>query len=180
MDYYELSLKRRQQIEEGLLELLRSKPYEKISVTDIAAHMGMSRKSFYKYFTGKDDCLVSLFDRVIQEAALHVVSCLVAHEDATGTWQEYLRFWQSQQLLLEAVENRRLERTLLQRYLHYAQTEERYSQVVPGLPLNSQDEDVLRFYLMGILAVVLAWSHRGFTPGVEEMAKKCEKLCNLG
>lgn len=180
MDYYELSLKRRQEIEEGLLELLRTQPYEKVSVTDIAAHMGMSRKSFYKYFSGKDDCLVSLFDRVIQEAALHVVSGVMAHTDTVGIWQEYLRFWQTQQVLLEVVENRQLERILLQRYLYYTQTEERYAQVVPGIASNSQDEDVLRFFLTGLVALLLAWCRRGFTPGVEEMAKKCQSLCQFG
>lgn len=180
MDYYELGLQRRQQIEEGLLELLRTKAYEKISVTDIAAHMGMSRKSFYKYFSGKDDCLMSLFDRVIQEAALHVTSCTAAHEEDLVTWQEYLRFWQSQRTLLEVVASRNLERLLIQRYMHYNQTEERYSRIAPDLPLHSQDEDVLRFYLTGIVTLLLCWCQRGFTPGVEEMAAKCHRLCRFG
>lgn len=179
MDYYELSLQRRQQIEEGLLELLRNQPYEKVTVTDIAAYMGMSRKSFYKYFSGKDDCLVSLFDRVIQEAALHIATCPVDHGDTLGAWQELLKFWRTQRTLLEVVEQHHLERLLLQRYMHYIQTEERNSQIIPGLPPDNRDEDVLCFFLMGTLTLLRFWCRRGFVPGVEEMAKKFEKLCNF-
>lgn len=180
MDYYELSLQRRQQIEEGLLELLRNQPYDKVTVTDIAAFMGMSRKSFYKYFSGKDDCLVSLFDRVILEGAIHVATGPVGHEDLTGVWQEFFRFWQTQRKLLEVVDSQQMERLLLLRYLHYFQTEERNQQVIPGLPLENRDEDVLSFYIMGLLTLLLSWCRRGCAPGVEEMAKKCEKLCNFG
>lgn len=179
MDYYELALQRRQHIEEGLLELLQTDRYEKITVTDIAGHMGISRKSFYKYFSDKDDCLQSLFDRVIQEAALHVASCPVGEEDAYGTWLEYLRFWKGQNVLLDTVEKQNFHRLLLRRNVHYILTEERHSQSIPGLPEDERDEDVLWFYLTGILAVLLAWSQRGFTPGVEEMARKCQKLCHL-
>lgn len=180
MDYYELTLQRRQQIEEGLLEMLRLTPYEKISVTDLAKQLGMSRKSFYKYFNGKDDCLVSLLDRVILEGAIHVTSGPASQEDISRLWQEFLSFWLSQRTLLEVVEGQQMERLLLWRYLHYFQTEERNRQVIPGLPADDRDEDVLSFYLMGLLTVLLSWCHRGFEPGVEEMAKKCEMLCNFG
>lgn len=176
MDYYELSLKRRQQIEEGLLELLRSKPYEKVSVTDIAAHMGMSRKSFYKYFSGKDDCLVSLFDRVIQEAALHVTTRSPDSLDTLATWREYLRFWQTQRTLLEVVEARQLERIFLQRYIYYTKTEEQYVHTLRGFVSFGNDETVLRFYLTGIFAVLLDWCHQDFAPGLEEMSQKMAKI----
>lgn len=180
MDYYELTLQRRQQIEEGLLEMLRLTPYEKISVTDLAKQLGMSRKSFYKYFNGKDDCLVSLLDRVILEGAIHVTAISPEGADMYAMWQAFLRFWQSRRTLLEVVDGQQMERLLLWRYLHYFQTEERNRQVIPGLPADDRDEDVLSFYLMGLLTVLLSWCHRGFEPGVEEMAKKCEMLCNFG
>ena len=41
-------------IEEALLELLKTEKYEEITVKEIAANAGLSRRSFYRNFDSKD------------------------------------------------------------------------------------------------------------------------------
>ena len=55
----------------ALLELIREKPYEKISITDITDRAGLSRPTFYLHYQSKDDILIShldsLFDPILDE-----------------------------------------------------------------------------------------------------------------
>src|SRR3954467_8899803 len=48
--------------------LLAEKPLSAISVDDLARGAGISRPTFYFYFSSKDAVLLSLLDRVVAEA----------------------------------------------------------------------------------------------------------------
>ena len=54
-------------IEDSLKQLIEDAPYKKISVQDICENAHVSRKSFYLYYSSKDDVVASIFDKdVIQ------------------------------------------------------------------------------------------------------------------
>src|SRR5215475_1006761 len=48
--------------------LLEERPLHEISVDDLARGAGISRPTFYFYFPSKDAVLLTLFDRMMQEA----------------------------------------------------------------------------------------------------------------
>ena len=48
----EQSAMRQRQLEQGLLQLMQTKRYEEISISDLCQRMGMPRKTFYRYFDG--------------------------------------------------------------------------------------------------------------------------------
>lgn len=50
-----------QKIMHSFLDLLKSEPYDSISIEKIATKSGMTRVNFYKYFTDKDDLLWRTF-----------------------------------------------------------------------------------------------------------------------
>ncbi|WP_433622021.1 TetR/AcrR family transcriptional regulator [Nocardia sp. CA-120079] len=52
----------------GAERLLAERPLAEISVDDLAKGAGISRPTFYFYFASKEQVLLSLFDKVIQEA----------------------------------------------------------------------------------------------------------------
>ena len=60
----EQSAARQRRMEQGLLEMMGQKRYEDISVSDLCAFLGVPRKTFYRYFSGKDGALFSLIDHV--------------------------------------------------------------------------------------------------------------------
>ncbi len=54
-------------LQDALLALLREKPYQKISVTEIARRAGLARPTFYAHFETKDDLLMSYVDDVFEQ-----------------------------------------------------------------------------------------------------------------
>ena len=48
-------------ITNALLELMKTEEYEKISITDIVAKAGLSRVTYYRHFSSKEDVLIRYF-----------------------------------------------------------------------------------------------------------------------
>jgi AcrR family transcriptional regulator len=80
---------REQAILETAARLLDERPLHEISVDDLAKGAGISRPTFYFYFPSKDAVLMTLIERVINEAD----SALEAVSDQTPT--DRCAFWRT-------------------------------------------------------------------------------------
>ena len=58
----EASSQRQRELERGLLEAMGSQPYKKITLIALCNQLNVPRKTFYKYFPTKHDCLLALVD----------------------------------------------------------------------------------------------------------------------
>lgn len=71
--------------------LLDQRPLNDISVDDLARGAGISRPTFYFYFSSKDAVLLALLDRVIAEANARADAALGGRDDRpvepAGVWQ---------------------------------------------------------------------------------------------
>jgi TetR/AcrR family transcriptional regulator, ethionamide resistance regulator len=69
-------------------KLLGERPLEEISVADLAKGAGISRPSFYFYFSSKDEVLLVLLERVISEVQ-HRVAALPRNfeEEPEASWR---------------------------------------------------------------------------------------------
>ncbi|WP_018803722.1 TetR/AcrR family transcriptional regulator [Salinispora arenicola] len=73
--------------------LLAQRPFADISIDDLARGAGISRPTFYFYFSGKDAVLLTLLDRVIEEANANAVAGGVLDrlaEDPQTRWRELI------------------------------------------------------------------------------------------
>ena len=72
--------------------LLEERPLSEISVEDLARGAGISRPTFYFYFPSKDAVLLTLVDRMVEEAAASREEALtkLADEPRAG-WRQGLR-----------------------------------------------------------------------------------------
>jgi len=61
----EQSAARQRELEQGLLEIMANKRFDDISVSDLCEKIGIPRKSFYRYFSGKDGALYALIDHTL-------------------------------------------------------------------------------------------------------------------
>jgi len=61
---------REQAILQTAERLLEERSFGEISVDDLARGAGISRPTFYFYFSSKDDVILTLIDRMVKEAAL--------------------------------------------------------------------------------------------------------------
>ncbi len=57
----------RKSLQNALIELLKEKPYEEISITEIAIRAEVSRPAFYLHFASKEDLLISHVDTIFDE-----------------------------------------------------------------------------------------------------------------
>lgn len=175
MDYYEQNLQKRKEIEDGLLELMQNVPFRQITVTDLSRHLGMSRKSFYHYFPNREACLESLMDRMIQEAALHVVVTSRGFSVALADFAANLEYWKTRQTFLNVVVQNQLHEIFMERNIRFVK-DNKILNAMLTLPDAELDEDILHFYASGYLSLLLRWQQRGFTPPAEEMACKYLRL----
>jgi AcrR family transcriptional regulator len=69
--------------------LLEERPLSEISVEDLASGAGISRPTFYFYFPSKDAVLLTLVDRIVEEAASNREEALtkLAEEPRAGLQQ---------------------------------------------------------------------------------------------
>ncbi|MDM4719089.1 TetR/AcrR family transcriptional regulator [Micromonospora sp. WMMA1363] len=71
--------------------LLDQRPFADISIDDLARGAGISRPTFYFYFPSKDAVLLTLLDRVIEEADTAVGDVLDRlAEDPCARWRELI------------------------------------------------------------------------------------------
>ena len=145
--------------------LLEQRAFGEISIDDLARGAGISRPTFYFYFPSKDAVLLTLLDRVIEEAdaaAGDVLDRLA--EDPRARWRELIdrfhRTFGAHRAVLACAqvrgtnaEVRRLWATVMERWVQAIETaiaaERRRSAAPAGLPardlaiaLNSMNERV--------------------------------------
>jgi AcrR family transcriptional regulator len=60
------SLRTRRWLQKALLDLMREKPYHKITISEIAKRAEVARPTFYAHFETKEDLLLSHIDDVVE------------------------------------------------------------------------------------------------------------------
>lgn len=179
MDYFEQSLRRKMEIEDGLLELMASTRFSQITVTELTTHLGMSRKCFYHYFSGKEACLESLIDRMIRDAALFLATADSSPVKPLQNYVQNLEYWKAHGGFLEIIVQNGLDTVLLHRYMLHHIREERSANFRLRKEDIFLDEDILFFCASGLIGLLLRWCQRGFDTPVEEMAKKFRRLLQM-
>ncbi len=177
MDRYSLAMKRKTEIESGLLSLLKDIPFDKITVADLARYVGMSRKCFYHYFPSKEACLESLTDRIILDAARYVFSTNSPDMPLLDHYLHNLEYWKDQRVFLEIIARNDLDMFFFRRCMAHYLSEERAK--VTRIMHTEQlpfDEDILYFCVSGQGSLLMRWCRRGFDTPLEEMARKFNRL----
>lgn len=67
MKYEAASLRTKQQLAESLKKLMRTKPFNRITVTELVADCGLNRKTFYYHFEDIYDLLHWVLDQAAQD-----------------------------------------------------------------------------------------------------------------
>lgn len=176
MGIMESNLQRSVQIEECLLEIMRSVPYQRITVAELCNRLGIARKTFYYYYPSKDDCLNAIVDRKIEEAALYTTSSLPNNAKNVEGYLSNLNFWKSQKPFLDSLMKNDLGWVFLKRCMRYVQEEEKTLINMLDTDAVKFDSDILLFYMCGQISMMLQWYTRGFDTPAEEMAQKYLRL----
>ena len=163
----EESSRRQRELEQGLLAMMTHQRFEEISVSDLCDRMGIPRKSFYRYFSGKDGALHALIDHTLADC----------NDIALGGWDgttalnervqlSFFRYWKNRKPFLDAVKENDLQHLLL----------DRTTVIVDRMKENRKADTFAReqveyFVAHGLMTTVLRWHHFGFPSSPEEMAR---------
>ncbi|KHD37527.1 AcrR family transcriptional regulator [Clostridium acetobutylicum] len=111
-----IAMQSRKWIIEAMLKLLAEKPYEKITITEIAYTAQLGRRTFYRNFDSKEDVLDMYIKGLIDEYInLLKNEYLTIHNGA----KVYFTFWSKHLDFLILMEKNNLLHLLLQRFNQY-------------------------------------------------------------
>ena len=172
----EQSSRRQREIEDMLLELLLTRRYEDITVSDLCQRIGMPRKSFYRYFSGKDGTLFALIDHALMD---HQVYITENRDGDSRDPQSYLEgvclYWKNRRKLLDALEKSGLSGVLIQRAILYSQEMDSAPSFLRAEERQLQEYGAM-FTTCGIMTMIVQWHRDGYKQSVEQMARLILRL----
>lgn len=166
----EESARRQRQLESCLQELMITENYAQITISHICDLAGISRKSFYRYFSSKEGCLYALVDHAIFDGASYYLPGSSNISSSRLIYERFFTYWKEKAALLDALEKNAMGLLLAERMLAYSVSEEHEFRY---LFRNSEDESTERiiFYISGIIGLVLTWHRGGFIKSPAKMAE---------
>ena len=164
-------------LEECLLSVMQDKPYSEITVSSLCEQTDLSRKTFYRLFESKQDVLDSLIDRTLREYIRFSLPQNQLAPDVSPELQSFYYYWLERRGLLDVLSKNGISTMLYERSIqHTLQEETDVLQQLGVMPTLRGNEEALRFFLSGILTLVVGWHHGGYQKSPVQMAVITEKL----
>ena len=173
----EQSSKRQREIENILLDLMLKKHYDEITVSEICDAADIPRKSFYRYFDGKEGVKQSLLQHTMTDFSAFRYS---RKSKKSGTlhdeFEEFFIFWKSKKEVLEAFEKSGLIGLLIESATSYAMEE--FSGIAKYMSDSSvrEKEMAYHFAISGMLAMTINWYRSGFAESVPNIARTATRV----
>ena len=171
----EESAYRQRQLEGCLLNLMRDLPYGQITISHICDQAGISRKSFYRYFSSKEGCLVALIDHSIIDGASFYLPEHFEPAQLHGLYERFFSYWKKMEPLLDVLHRNNLSIHLVERMVNYVDREERDFHKYLGGTLEDSYSQIL-FMISGLMGLVLNWHQTGYQKTAAQMAAIMGKI----
>lgn len=108
----------KQKMAAALLEIMKQYDYKEITITQITQEARLSRKTFYRLFSDKDDILNLLFDGLFQECFTQIKAQRVQHY--WDVVQVFFDFWETRKDLLTLLQKNNLLLRVFERSYQYS------------------------------------------------------------
>lgn len=129
-------------IYEALIELMRQKPYDEITITDITKKAGVSRMAYYRNYRDKDDILIQRFQKLMAQTKEKMV-----RESPKEYWAGYIER-RNQDPVLEHIIRAGLFDKVFDVALDAVKS---LYQTVYGLAMTAEHEVLLAYQKLGAL-----------------------------
>lgn len=171
----EESVRRQRQFEQCLLDLMQTVPYVQITIGDLCDKVGLSRKSFYRYFGSKDGCLYALIDHSIMDfSSLYLPDVMTPLQEV---YEHYFNYWKQLHPLLDALCRNQLTPCLFERtVLCVTEEEHELRNLLRDSGRQDDSYEQLLFMICGLTGVLLNWHATGFQKPAHQMAATVERL----
>lgn len=146
-------------LSDALIRLMRRKPFDKISINEMAEEAGVNRSTWFRNFTNKSEVLtfkfVQLWKRWANEHAATIRSRFTL-ENA----KDFFQFNFEIKHILQVVYSANMQRVIYDAF---------YQVMMPQYDANSREAYEARFYSYGLFGLLDGWVKRGFKESIEEM-----------
>lgn len=134
---------------DSLSELLKTEPFDKITIAEITSNCGIAKRTFYYYFKDKYELALWLY--------VHPLDCYYRENQGSVTFRGYLKrcvkiIWQERFLIQNILQysgqnnlRRSVYEPLVERYL-------RLIQEVYGDPVTPELRETVKFYVGGLIS----------------------------
>jgi AcrR family transcriptional regulator len=167
----EQSAARQRQLEQGLLLAMATRHYDEISVSDLCDRISIPRKSFYRYFSGKDGALHALIDHTLLDFEGFSVPTRPGEKRShLSDLERFFSFWLHQKPLLDAHARSNLQGELVTRAINHALDDAgRPTRFLLQNERMAQHHAVM-FGVCGLMSMVLDWHKGGYEISARQMA----------
>lgn len=174
----EQSSRRQRDIENSLLELMLIKPYAEISITELCESLNMPRKTFYRYFDGKEDTLYALIEHTMSEyQSFSPTPRADGARTLMGEIENYYKFWICHKPLLDALSKNDLLEKIFEVSVNFPVND--MVSLSKFLPNDSEwaRERIFKFAVCGLCFQMIDWYKSGFGTSISDMARiSCRTL----
>lgn len=173
----EQSALRQHSLEQQLLKMMKTVPFDHITVSDLCSLAGVSRKVFYRYFSGKEGALYGLIDHTLGELdSFPSDTMFISRETYRERMTWFFQFWQRQGQLLEALDNSGISDILAKRVVEYTLSHPDITRTPPMPGGANQQEYSTYFGVSGMMAIVFHWHRSGYRQSPEQLAQVAVEL----
>ena len=161
-------------IHKAFTELLRIKPYPKITITDITANAGIARHTFYNHYETKSNLLDHLVDSILEEFFLvlkgwDLINADQVQEHAMLT--AFFKTWKDHAEIVDLLKAVDIEFVIMERLKAFF-TRFFYDKVkreMPGVDLQLA-RYVISFNSYSLMGILLPWFESGMKQEPEDLA----------
>ncbi len=156
-----------------LSEMMLTKPYEEISVSELCKKADIPRKSFYRYFDTKDDAFNFLVDKMLIECdtLLDRGKTMDLAVDKELLTQRF-RYFKEHKNLIGAIANNRMSIPTIQRVCETV-----VSQISNfGIMVSMEDRMKIAMVTSVIFAIIMSWHHSDYETPCENLADMTYEL----
>lgn len=164
-----IALRSREWLTNALLELMKNKPFREISISEIAEKADLSRRTFYRFFSSKEEVICFHLETIWRTGTLQLSADRDHSYFHTIRW--YLELWYEHKDLALLLYRNDLISLLLQEYNHLFH--EVYLMRKGNYPLAKQPEAMkyaLSYSIGGLTNILWQWAGDGMQKSPEEIA----------
>lgn len=146
-------------LSDALIQLMREKDFEKISIKEIADTAGVGRATWFRNYTSKNEALTFKFVQVWNRwADEHAIAVRDRFDLANA--KNFFQFNYEIKHILEIVYTSNMQSAIYDAF---------YQVMMPQYGANAKECYQARFYSYGLFGLMDEWIKRGFKESVEEM-----------
>ena len=173
----EESSKRQRKIEDTLLELMLEKHYDDITVSEICEIADVPRKTFYRYFDGKEGVKNALLYHTLSDFSLFRLNRPDSSElKLRQEFEGLFTFWKSKHGVLEAFDKSGQIGLVVDSATSYAMEE--FSDISKYLSDSEDNEKIIafQFAVCGLMTMTINWYRSGFADSIPNLAKAATRI----